>query len=136
MRGQRRVPSAPRPFCLVRHRDVSGVSGIGVVAVGAVFPSGRAVLEWCSDWPTITVFDSVEQIARIHGHGGDTTIRFGAPPRGTWSHGRTRSSQPRRRRVRWFWWRRGGVAETPAVRPNAVGAPAGSAAEPTAGPHT
>jgi hypothetical protein len=70
---------ALRPFYLYRREDLSGVSGTGVVAIGVVMPSGRAVLEWCSRWPTITVFHSVDQILRIHGHGGRTTVRWGVP---------------------------------------------------------
>jgi hypothetical protein len=78
--GRRSIPAAPRAFYLLRRQDVSGVSGTGVVAVGAVMPSGRAVLEWCSAWPTITVFDSWEQVVRIHGHQGRTELHFGPPP--------------------------------------------------------
>jgi len=77
---RRRTPEAPRTFYLLRRQDVSGVSGTGVVAVGAVMPSGRAVLEWCSAWPTITVFESWEQVVRIHGHQGRTELHFGSPP--------------------------------------------------------
>lgn len=77
---RRRTPEAPRTFYLLRRQDVSGVSGTGVVAVGAVMPSGRAVLEWCSPWPTITVFESWEQVVRIHGHQGRTELHFGPPP--------------------------------------------------------
>jgi hypothetical protein len=75
-----RRPSTPVPFYLYRKRDVSGVSGTGVVAVGVVLPSGKAVLEWCSRWPTVTLFHSVDQILRIHGHGGATEVRWGPIP--------------------------------------------------------
>lgn len=47
--------------------------------MGVVLPSGRAVLEWLSRWPTVTLFDSVEEIIRIHGHGGRTVLRWGVP---------------------------------------------------------
>ena len=69
-----------RPFYLHRIVDASGVSGTGIVAVGAVLPSGKAVLEWRSRWKTITVFESVDQIVRIHGHGGRTQLHWGDPP--------------------------------------------------------
>lgn len=72
--------STPVPFYLYRRRDVSGVSGTGVVAVGVVLPSGKAVLEWCSRWPTVTLFHSIDQILRIHGHGGETEVRYGPVP--------------------------------------------------------
>ena len=35
-----------RIFQLLRDEDKSGVSGVGLVAVGVVFPSGKVGLEW------------------------------------------------------------------------------------------
>ena len=69
-----------RPFYLHRIVDASGVSGTGIVAVGAVLPSGKAILEWRSRWKTVTVFESVDQIVLIHGHGGRTQLHWGDPP--------------------------------------------------------
>lgn len=74
-----RPRQAPQPFYLMRTEDQSGVSGTGIVAIGVVLPSGKAVMEWCSKYKTITVFESVRQIERIHGHGGRTTVIFGLP---------------------------------------------------------
>ena len=99
---RRTAPLAPRPFYLLRTHDVSGVSGTGVVAVGVVMPSGRAVLEWCSRWPTLTVFASVEEILRIHGHGGHTRLTWGAPPEPSPT---ARASTPARR-IGHAWWHR------------------------------
>lgn len=45
----------PQRFRLVRHEDVSGVSGTGVVAEGVLFSSGKAVLSWCSEYGTVSV---------------------------------------------------------------------------------
>lgn len=72
-------------FYLDRSDDVGGVSGTGVVAVGVVLPSGRCVLEWCSRWRTVTVFDSLGDIQAIHGHGGRTVLRYGLPPPLGWT---------------------------------------------------
>ena len=69
-----------RPFYLYRLVDQSGVSGTGIVAIGVVLPSGKAVLEWRSRWKTLTVFESVEQVLQIHGHGGRTQLQWGEPP--------------------------------------------------------
>jgi hypothetical protein len=69
-----------KPFYLLRHEDASGISGIGVVAVGAVLPSGRAILEWLSNETTDTIFESIEQVTRIHGHNGKTEVIYGNPP--------------------------------------------------------
>ena len=77
--GEGRRP-AIRPFYLDRREDVSGVSGKGVVAVGVVLPSGKCVLEWRSRLRTVTVFESVDQVTRIHGHDGRTVLCWGYPP--------------------------------------------------------
>lgn len=69
-----------RPFYLHRLVDASGVSGTGIVAVGVVLPSGKAVMEWRSRWKTVTVFESVQQVVLIHGHGGRTAFCWGTPP--------------------------------------------------------
>ena len=77
-RSSRRI----KKFYLERHEDASGVSGTGIVAVGVLLPSGKAVMEWLSKWKTITVFESIDQVRRIHGHGGRTVLRWGTPPTG------------------------------------------------------
>lgn len=79
-RSHHRHPKNLRAFYLYRQEDVSGVSGTGIVAVGVVLPSGHAVMEWCSRWPTVTVFQTIDQVERIHGHGGRTSIGWGLPP--------------------------------------------------------
>ena len=65
----------PRRFALHRRSDVSGVSGVGLVAFGTVYPGGQTTLAWCSgDVASVTVYASPEQVERIHGHGGTTTL--------------------------------------------------------------
>ena len=59
-------------FKLLRHKDVSGVSGEGVVAYGVVFPNGKCVLCWNTDTSSIVVYDSVEDCDAVHLHGGAT----------------------------------------------------------------
>ena len=66
----------PRRFVVERTQDISGVSGIGIVASGVVFPSGKAVMEWLTFHSSMTVFQNVDDITKIHGHGGATTIKF------------------------------------------------------------
>ena len=63
-------------FHLVRDEDISGVSGIGHVAVGVVFPSGRVVLEWLGVDRSFEILDNLDHVERIHGHGGKTRIVF------------------------------------------------------------
>ncbi len=70
-----------KEFHLVRTEDVHGVSGTGVVARGVIFPKdGKAGMEWESDFDTITIFGSIEEIEAIHGHEGRTKVVMGPPP--------------------------------------------------------
>ncbi|MEU7403833.1 hypothetical protein [Streptomyces sp. NPDC044948] len=60
-----------RPFVLQRDRDVSGVSGTGVIADGVLFPDGHAVIHWRGKWPLTTPHpDGMASIIGIHDHGG------------------------------------------------------------------
>jgi hypothetical protein len=63
-------------FELVREVDVSGVSGTGVVAEGIVFSNGKAVLGWNSEVHSVCVYDNIQALEQIHGHGGCTKIRY------------------------------------------------------------
>ena len=65
-----------RLFELMRDEDISGVSGVGRVAVGVVFPSGKVVLEWLGSHRTFGIYDNLADVERIHGHGGKTRIVF------------------------------------------------------------
>ena len=65
-----------RMFQLLRDEDVSGVSGVGRVAVGVVFPSGKVVIEWLGSDTTFGIYDRLDHVERIHGHGGKTRIVF------------------------------------------------------------
>lgn len=65
-----------RTFVLNRLKDVSGVSGTGVIAEGAMFKNGRVVLQWNTATPSINIYDSIEDVFRIHGHEGATKIEF------------------------------------------------------------
>ncbi|MFJ9114443.1 hypothetical protein ACIRJO_02720 [Streptomyces sp. NPDC102394] len=60
-----------RPFVLQRDRDISGVSGTGIVADGIVFPDGHAAIHWRGKWALTTPHpDGLESILAIHDHGG------------------------------------------------------------------
>src|SRR5260370_40437410 len=63
-------------FELWRDEGVSRVSGVGRVAVGVVFPSGKVVLEWLGSDTTFGIYDKLDHVERIHGHGGKTPIVF------------------------------------------------------------
>ena len=70
------APPNLRVFQLLRDEDPSGVSGVGRVAVGVVFPSGKVVLEWLGSHNTLGIYDDLRRIEHIHGHGGKTRIVF------------------------------------------------------------
>jgi hypothetical protein len=82
----------PRAFVLVRHVDVSGVSGTGVVAEGTVWSDGSASVRWpgrgsrrgsgqvsgehgrsgsVAFWP-----GGVGEVEATHGHDGATEVRY------------------------------------------------------------
>lgn len=63
-----------RTFELQRDEDVTGVSGTGVVADGAVFPDGVTVLRWRGDRRSTVVWDNVDDALAIHGHDGKTRL--------------------------------------------------------------
>ncbi len=71
-----------RRFVLYRHEDECHVSGTGLVAEGIQFSSGRCVIAWLTDTPSIDVYDSIADIEKVHGHGGKTVVKWvdeGAP---------------------------------------------------------
>ena len=90
VRSQKRLivtensPPKLRMVQLMRDEDPSGVSGVGRVAVGVVFPSGKVVLEWFGSHNTLGIYDDLNRVEYIHGHGGKTRIVFtrGAMPHG------------------------------------------------------
>lgn len=68
-----------RRFVLQRDKDVTGLTGTGVVAWGCEFPNGKVAMTWERghvDASSATWFDSIEDLETIHGHGGNTRIVF------------------------------------------------------------
>ncbi|WP_432938192.1 hypothetical protein ACQPXM_26750 [Kribbella sp. CA-253562] len=71
-----------RRFRLMRYEDVSGVSGTGPVAEGVQFTDGAVALRWYGDYPTTTVWDGIDSVIAIHGHGGATEVEWLDPDPG------------------------------------------------------
>jgi hypothetical protein len=65
-----------RRFELVRHDDPSGVSGTGVVARGVQFADGVVALRWSCAQPATSIWDNVDDLILVHGHGGRTVVRW------------------------------------------------------------
>lgn len=72
-------PPKIRKFHLLRKKDESGVSGTGIVAVGIIFPSGRAIMEWVSkrtDANSLGIYDDMADVEAVHGHAGATEVVY------------------------------------------------------------
>lgn len=67
-----------RRFRLVRHHDVSGVSGIGVVAHGVEWPDGSVSMRWFVPGipSSFANWDSIEAVEQVHGHHGRTEVEW------------------------------------------------------------
>jgi len=65
-----------RTFVLHRDEDVSGVSGTGVVAEGAVFSDGIVVVRWLGKHASTTVWSSIDDVVAINGHDGRTQVVY------------------------------------------------------------
>jgi hypothetical protein len=72
----------PRRFALIRHIDYTGVSGVGVVAYGVAFADGQVVLRWCSTHPATSMWNSIDDMLAIHGHGEATSVEWIDAPYG------------------------------------------------------
>lgn len=64
----------PLRFHLQRDRDISGVSGTGVVALGVRWPDGTASVRWLGERPSIVFWDDMADAEAVHGHGGAARI--------------------------------------------------------------
>ncbi|GIG61826.1 hypothetical protein Lfu02_61980 [Longispora fulva] len=70
-------PHPPRRFALRRWQDDTGVSGLGIVAYGVAWPDDKVVMRWLGTTTGVAqvcVFDSLDDLMRIHGHGGRSEI--------------------------------------------------------------
>ncbi len=71
-----------KKFYLLRHEDVNGLSGTGVVAEGVLFDFGMGSLNWLTDEPTVTVFTrGYKGIRKLHGHNDKTEIVVECDPK-------------------------------------------------------
>ena len=64
-----------KTFTLERDIDVSGISGVGTVAEGIEFSTGKVAIHWISnDHHSTVVWDSIDSVIAIHGHNGATRL--------------------------------------------------------------
>lgn len=66
-----------RKFHFLREKDISSVSGVGVVAEGVLFvETGQSVVHWLGEHGSINIYSSLSDVEFIHGHNGSTKIIF------------------------------------------------------------
>ena len=64
-------------FILNRIEDETGISGTGTVAEGVQFSDGKVTMRWIvGEHRSTVVWDSIEAVDKIHGHGGRTVIEW------------------------------------------------------------
>lgn len=63
-----------RKFKLIRDIDESGISGTGVVAEGIEFRDGTVAMRWITDRHSTCIYDTLDDVEAIHGHGGKTRV--------------------------------------------------------------
>src|SRR5262249_46937812 len=69
-----RRQAARKLFHLYRAEDETGVSGTGPAVEGVEFTNGWCAIRWMSDKSTLCFYQSLEDVRRIHGHGGKTEL--------------------------------------------------------------
>lgn len=77
-----RLDGMPRTFTLYRKEDETGVSGTGEVAHGCLFDDGKVAMRWRTATASTTIFDSIDEVIKVHGHAGKTEIRWHAEESG------------------------------------------------------
>ena len=66
-----------RRFVLARHEDITGLSGVGIVAEGVEWRGGTADLHWVTEHETFVHWPGgVDAILAVHGHNGASVIRW------------------------------------------------------------
>lgn len=72
------VKSVPelKQFHLQREEDETGISGLGIVAVGVMFPSGLCVMEWTTPIKSVGYYNSIADLEALHGHHGKTKVKW------------------------------------------------------------
>jgi len=63
-------------FVLERFEDVSGISGLGIIAEGIIFSDGTVAYRWLSDIATTVLADNIDIVEKLHGHDGKTALRY------------------------------------------------------------
>lgn len=65
-----------RTFILRRDVDETGISGTGIVAEGIEFTDGRVAMRWITSPASTAIYDDINAVEVIHGHGGQTRVEW------------------------------------------------------------
>jgi hypothetical protein len=65
-----------RRFHLRRLEDETGISGTGLVVEGVEFSNGSVALRWLSNTTSTGIYNSIQDVRIIHGHGGKTVVEW------------------------------------------------------------
>lgn len=68
--------STMRRFQVVRTADVSGTSGVGIVAEGVEFSDGSVCVHWISQLTSHELPANMKVWDAIHSHGGKTRVEW------------------------------------------------------------
>ena len=60
----------PRRFYLDRHTDVTGASGVGIVAEGVVWTDGTVSVRWLGERASVVFWHTLADAEAIHEAGG------------------------------------------------------------------
>ncbi len=65
-----------KTFVLNRIKDISGISGTGIVAEGVIFSNGKVFVHWLKEPQSIVHWNSIQDLEKINGHNGNTIIVY------------------------------------------------------------
>lgn len=63
-------------FRVVRSKDVSGISGTGIIAEGVRFHDGQIAISWFGKHQLTEIGPDIDTWLAVHGHGGLTTVEW------------------------------------------------------------
>ena len=55
-----------RRFFVLRHRDPSGIAGLGRIVEGVIFPCGKTVLKWRLPTSSLVIFENFTEFHEIY----------------------------------------------------------------------
>jgi hypothetical protein len=65
-----------RRFAMRRLEDPTGISGVGLIAYGVLAETGKVVLFWMTARKSIVIYESLDDLFAIVGHGDKTHLEW------------------------------------------------------------